>query len=613
MDVRKRLKTGRDNLRSLMKTFSGCLRLSWQASRFYTVVRIGTKAAVSLLSVAAVYVGRAVINLLTGAPASGGLLTGSPQGTLLFLLFLVLLTSVLSGGLQKWGDYCSGIHNDMVSNQVTMNMMDISLRADLELFDSPRYYDAFENVRRDTARLAAVLWSAIDSIGSLVTVVSCFAALCGVGILVPLLIIAAAIPATIVNQQYTRRLYRWGLKHVKEERQLSYLNYIMTNRSYAQDIRLFHIGGSLKARYSTLWHTFFTARRHMIRRRTIFSALFAILPEIVIVALTAVLAFSVLGARYTVGDYTLYTGMMGQLSSGVFLFINMMMSLYESKLRVDNIEEFRQYRNRVTDTGTRIPEGPLSVRFDHVRFRYPDTEQDVLEDVSFTIEEGQRVCLIGVNGAGKSTIIKLLLRVYDADAGAVLINGHDIREYDLTALRRCFSCLFQQFVNYAFTLRENVALPEQGLPADEQASDDQRVRDAMVKAGCSEVLESAGCGLDTYLTKAFEDDGIELSGGQYQRIALARVFYRDSRMILLDEPSASLDPEAEHHIFESFETLCEGKTALFTSHRLSNVHMADKIIVLENGRVIEEGTHEQLMSNPRRYSTLYRYQADKFR
>jgi ABC-type multidrug transport system fused ATPase/permease subunit len=300
--------------------------------------------------------------------------------------------------------------------------------------------------------------------------------------------------------------------------------------------------------------------------------------------------------------------MLEQLMSSVYILITLIMYIYESKLRIDNINLFRSYSNKVLNTGKRRIGDSISIEFRNVRFKYPETERNILEDVSFTIKAGEKVCLIGINGAGKSTIIKLILRFYDVDAGEILVNGYNIKDYDIHNLRKNMSCLFQKYINYAFSLEDNIAISD----LSKKNINEQTILQAIRKGDCSDILNEAPKGLKTYLTKDFDQQGLELSGGQQQKIAIARLFYENGSMVILDEPSAALDPEAEYKIFQAFEEVCVGKTALFTSHRLTNVHLANKIIVLENGRIIESGTHDELMKNPKRYSVLYKYQADKF-
>ena len=248
------------------------------------------------------------------------------------------------------------------------------------------------------------------------------------------------------------------------------------------------------------------------------------------------------------------------------------------------------------------------IEFSHVYFRYPGKENYVLEDCSFTMEAGQQIGLVGENGCGKSTIVKLILRLYDVEEGEILLNGIDIMEYDIEKYRAMFSVLFQDFIKYSFTLRENVSLSD-----IEKSDNDERIKDALSKSEMSELVSTWDKGLETPLTRSFEPDGKELSGGQWQRIALSRVFFADRDFVILDEPSASLDVFAEEKIFRQFQQLSGNRSSIIISHRLSSIVAADKILVLKNGRILEQGKHKELLSKNGYYSELFYAQAQSYR
>ncbi len=580
-----------------------CFRLSFKASPFYTVIRLASQLVAAAVTILTAFLSKYVIDLLGGAAQ-----TDDPGLLLALLLLATLFLGVLSILFQKLGDYAANMHNDILSTRITLEMQDVAVKADLAFFDNPKYYDAFENVKRDTYAVVGVVWNVIDGLSAVVTAASAFGLLCRVNVWFALLILAATLPATVIDQKYTKLLYMWDLDHVAEQRRMGYLNYVLTERAYAPDIRLFGIGGLLRDRYRRTWRAYFEQRKNISRRRTAVSAALSCLPELCAAFVLFRLSFGVLDGRNTVGDYTLYSGLLAQLTASMFVAVGAAMRIYEDKLRIQNVRSFDRFRNTVCDTGKHTLSGEVEIEFRNVSFRYPGAEAPVLRSVSFRVRKGEKVCIVGVNGAGKSTLIKLLLRFYDVDEGSILLNGRDIREYTLASVRRCFSSFFQQFVNFAFTLRENIILSDY----ESYRGDDAPVLRAMEESELSDLLGELPRGLDTFISKHFEEDGAELSGGQQQKLALARTFYRQSAVIILDEPSAALDPEAEYRVFRTLGRLCGGKSALFTSHRLSNVFLADRIVVLEEGVVVEQGTHAELMGKNGRYAELYRYQADKF-
>ena len=293
----------------------------------------------------------------------------------------------------------------------------------------------------------------------------------------------------------------------------------------------------------------------------------------------------------------------------VTAFIVYIVNIYDSKLKVNNIQSFQDIESDVVD-GQEVITGTIdSIEFRNVSFSYPGCSVPVLNDVCFKVESGDSVAIVGLNGSGKTTIIKLLLRFYSPSSGQIYINGKDITQYDLGSLRQKFDVMFQEFNVYAFTLKENIELSDL---CNTSKNTDARIQDALKTSGADSILNKLPQGLNTYLSREFSEEGVKLSKGEEQKIALARMFYRDSEVILLDEPSASLDAEAENKIFNTIKELNNGKTVIFITHRLANIKIAKKIFVLENGRIIESGSHDDLMKLSGRYATLYNYQAEKF-
>lgn len=592
----------KSSLSSLFSTLRYCVALSWRSSKWYTLVRLLGKIITPAGGILSAFLLKRILDLLSGVTHGAA----DPTAELLLLIGGTVALSLLTAAVRKLVEYSEGMHNDILDRYITMDMMEKALSADLELFDNPKYYDKLTSVQRDSYAITYILWNALDCLSSLITFIGSFAVLCGTNVLYGLLMVLAAFPSAIARQRYTKALYQLGLDQVNGERQKNYLYYVASDKIYAQDVRLFGLGDQLRDRYHHLWRDIFTHKKKMVKSRTWLTGTLEFLPELVIGVITLDISFKVLCGGATIGDYSLYTGLLSQLWSAIMLLTNSVMQIYDNKLKIDNVKSFDQVPHRISSrAGGRELRQVGEIAFEHVGFSYPGTERRALEDVSFCIRPGEKVALVGVNGAGKTTLIKLLLRFYDVGSGCIRINGVDIRTYDVDSLRSCFGCYFQNTPNYGFTLRENVALGE-------ARQDEGRILEALGESDAEGVLRQAPQGLDTYLTRMFDENGMELSGGQNQKIALARTFYRDRSGVILDEPSSSLDPEAEHRVFEAMERHCRGKTTLFTSHRLSNLSMADRIVVIENGRIVEQGSRDELLSNPRRFAELYQYQAEKF-
>jgi ABC-type multidrug transport system fused ATPase/permease subunit len=390
---------------------------------------------------------------------------------------------------------------------------------------------------------------------------------------------------------------------------MGYLQAIASERAYAQDFRLFGAGSGLKTRYMRIWQTLFTTRQKATRKRTILICLLDCLPEITAAIVGAHVAFRILIGEGMVGDYALLVGIVAQLLSALSMLSFSVMHIYDNRMQLDNFKSIKSFVNRVVDSGTKQLYEVDSIEFRDVSFTYPATEKRVLCSVSVILHKTEKIALVGLNGSGKSTFVKLLLRFYDPELGEILINGRNIKEYTLQSLRNCFSVYFQDMKNFSFTLQENLYIADEGFPEREREAG---VKAALKAAICGDIIEKSNKGLEANITRFFSDDGIELSGGQHQKLALARSLYRRHKALILDEPSSNLDPRAEHELFNNLRNITEGRMTIFTSHRLTNIVLADRIIVLENGCVLEDGTQEQLLRDNKRFAELYGYQKEKF-
>lgn len=580
-----------------------CLRLSWKTSWFYTVVRLAALFAIALIPYISMFATKHLIDMLS---------TGQSIQASMFVLPLlaIALGGFLSAVSGKVIQYMQTVHNDMLTNRIALNLMNKTTTMDMEFFDSPDYLDTLQAVSIDSMSLVNIIWNVFTAISYLITYISAVVMICTYSWVYALVLTIAAIPSALVTQKYTQTLYRWRLDHMNDERQMSYFRGISSDRDFASDVRLYGLGQFFVKRYQDIWTAFFTGRKSVQRKQLFTALLVSLLPEICVFFLLLDITASILGGSNSVGDFTLYTGLFATLTTSVYTLISALASVYEDKLRVDTVQKFEARENKVQDTGTlQLVPGSMEIEFENVSFCYPNFGQDVLKGVSFKLAPKEKACLIGLNGAGKSTIIKLLLRFYDPTSGAIYVNGKDIRSYSLLSLRRGISTFFQEFVTYALPLRENVAISDPGRAR----ADDTHIFELLQLVGAQYLPGKLPNGLESYIKKVFDDKGYEPSGGEAQKIALARALYRKCNLIIFDEPSSSLDPVSEYEFFESIQSFWEDKTALFTSHRLSAVFLADKIIFLEDGQITEQGTHEELMISNGKYAEVYRLQAGKYR
>ena len=586
----------------LLKSILWCLSLSWKASKGYTVIRISIGVATPFFAILIAFIGKHIIDLLAGQG-----IFQQEVSVLVFLLSALFTASTSRLLFQRWEQYCNAMHEDMLSGRLALIIMERSFYADLEYFDNASYHDKITAASNDSYGIIYIVWNVMSVISAAISFVGVFLVLLQVSILYGLVMLIAALPSSIVAGRYTKLLYTLSLEQINGRRQMDYMQSISTDRFHAQDLRLFDAGRKLKAKYQRIWDGLFVHRRSTARKRAIFTGLLECLPEAAIAWIGIDIAFRVLWGRASVGDYSLYIGLAAQLWGAISMLSSSIINIYDNQMKIENFESLESFKNHVKDEGSRELVQVETLAFEDICFTYPGTQRRALSHVSFKLHKDEKLALVGLNGSGKSTLIKLLLRMYVPDSGTICINGIDIQKYTLASLRANFSCYFQEMRNFSFSLSENFTIADDGRESFNEAA-----AAALVASDCGDIMEKAAKGLDTNLTRFFDTEGIELSGGQHQKLALARALFRRHTALILDEPSSNLDPRAEHDIFKALKSYAEGKLTIFTSHRLSNVVLADRIIVLEEGKIIEDGTQKELLDNPHRYAELYRYQQEKF-
>jgi ATP-binding cassette, subfamily B, bacterial len=390
---------------------------------------------------------------------------------------------------------------------------------------------------------------------------------------------------------------------------MNYLVTLLTTDSYAKEVKLFGLGRYFINRYRLIGEAYYGSQRRQVVRRYLTGFAWGNLSTIVTSLTYLYVALKAIVGPLTLGDLTLYTTAAQSVQNSVQGILGGFSGMYEHNLYLSNLFELMEAKSALPVSPTPVPvPQPLrgEIRFENVSFAYPGTTEQALTDVSFTLSPGETLAIVGRNGAGKTTLFKLICRLYDPAAGRILIDEVDIRDYDPAELRAQIGGMFQDYVTYQATAAENIGLGSLGSLADRTA-----IRRASQQAGSDELIEKLPEGYDTALGKWF-DAGVNLSGGEWQKVALARAFMRDARILLLDEPTSALDAQAEYDLFERLRSLTRGRSAVYISHRFSTVRRADRILFLEHGRLVEEGTHEQLMRLNGRYARLFRLQASAY-
>lgn len=504
------------------------------------------------------------------------------------------------------------IAGELVSNHIKMKMLYKARFIDLASYDQPEFYEKMENANREAGtRPIQIMRSTFSIISNLITMFSFVGALLTISKTAPLLIIALSLPSAIITFVYRRKNFMYMRRRSKARRQMAYYSNTLTNKDLAKEIRLFDLSDTFIGHYKTTFENYFKGIKKLITSEGAWHIGLSGVSSAVNCYLFLYIARMVYKGLLKIGDYSFYTGALKSISSGFTTLIDTTASVYEGTLFIDNMITFMNEEQTVIP---RLAE-PAHVKrhcghtieLRNVSFRYPGTEKMVIRNVNLTLREGETAVLVGLNGAGKTTLIKLITRLYDPTEGEIYLDGRDIRDYDLNELYRMFGIIFQDFGKYAVSVKENIAFGD-----IQKGAIDEDVAIAAKQSNADVFIDKLPDGYDTPLMRYFEDNGIELSIGQWQKLSIARAFYSDSDILILDEPTASLDPMAEQEIFDQFDALRRDKTTIFVSHRLSSATTASKIIVLENGTVVEEGTHRELMDRRGKYYTLFSTQAKRY-
>ncbi len=601
----------RERLRAL-RHLPRLFRLVWSTEPRYVVIILVLRVARAVVPLAVLWLGKLIVDEVVAAVTRGD----ASWERLGLLLGAELLVALLGEALSRGSALYESLLGDLFANRTSVDLMRHAAALDLEQFEDAQLYDRLERARRQTVGRIALLSLVLSTIQDLVTLISLSAALAAYVPWLLVLLIVSVLPALLGETHFASLGYSLLYSWTPERRQLDYLRYIGASDVSAKEVKLFGLSPFLVDRYDRVSREFYEANRTLATRRSVVSTLLAAVGTLGYYgAYVVIIHLTIIGHRgpaglFTIGVLTFLAASFRQSRDLIQRTLLALSQVYEQSLYLDDLFSFFAIEPRIRSTPGALPI-PVPVRegfvFEDVGFRYPNSDRWAVRHLSFTLRPGERLALVGENGAGKTTLAKLLVRLYDPTEGRILLDGRDLRDYDVASLRRHVGVIFQDFVRYDFLLRENIA-----VGSIERREDEPAIRDAAERSLADTVAARLAGRYDQMLGRRF-DGGVDLSGGEWQKVALARAYLRDAQLLVLDEPTAALDARAEYEVFLRFSELTAGKMAVLISHRFSTVRMADRILVLTGGELVEDGTHEQLVARGGLYAELFGLQAAGYR
>ena len=598
--------TFKDRLAAL-KNIPAFFKLVWQTSPAMTVVSAALRLLRSAIPLAILYAGKIIIDDVVLLHAAKGMLSNNHLWQWVGIEFgLIILSDILNRGISLM----DGLLGDLFANHSSVRIMKHAATLDLDQFEDSVFYDKLERARQQTAGRTILLSQIMSQVQDIITMVFLAAGLMAFNPWLILLLLIAVVPAFLGEAHFNDRTYALTRGQTPERRELDYLRYIGASDETAKEVKIFNLSGFIIDRFKLLSGKFYVDNKLLAFRRSGWGSFFAVVGSAGYYGAYVFILTKAINGSLSIGSLTFLAGSFRQMRSYLEGILNRFTSISQSAIYLGDFFEFFTIKPKITEAKNARPFPKPIVQgftFENVGFRYFNAERWANRHLNFTLHPSEKLALVGENGAGKTTLVKLLARLYDPTEGRILLDGHDLKEYNLEELRLQTGIIFQDYIRYQMSFAQNIAIGNIS-----EKDNRELIRSAAHKSLADTLAEKLPNKYDQPLGRRF-NEGTELSGGEWQKVALARAYMKDAQLLILDEPTAALDARAEYTVFQRFAELTKGKTAVLISHRFSTVRMADRILVLEKGELIEIGSHEELLQKNGRYAELFQLQAMGYR
>ena len=582
-------------------------KLVWQAGPGMMLANIFLRLIRAAIPLLILYVGKLIIDDVIQLSSGNHSLPASHLWQLVGIEFaLVLVSDALGRGIAL----IDSLLGDVFSNHTSIKIMQHAATLDLDQFEDAVFYDKLERARQQTVNRTVLLSQVLSQVQDSLSMVFLAAGLLAFNPWLFLLLLVAILPAFWGESYFNDQVYSMTRSQTPQRRELDYLRYLGASDETAKEIKLFDLSGFVIGRFKSLADKFYTDNKRIAIQRSMWGTLFALVASAGYYGAYVFMLAKTISGSITIGELTFLAGSFRQLRALLEGILSRFSSVTQGAMYLRDFFEFFQIAPKIHNTPSARPfPNPImqGFTFEGVGFKYVNSERWANRNLSFTLHPAEKLALVGENGAGKTTLVKLLCRLYDPTEGRILLDGHDLKEYDLHQLRLNTGIIFQDFLRYQMTFSQNIAAGK----INEQQNE-QLIQTAAHQSLADELVKKLPGGYAQMLGKRF-GDGVELSGGEWQKVAIARAYMRQAQLLILDEPTSALDARAEYEVFQRFTELTKGRMAVLISHRFSTVRMADRILVLGNGELIESGSHEQLLAKNGRYSELFNLQAAGYR